>query len=81
LNPRQSLYATAQHRLQGCAQVKVAVGPDEHITFNHLRKGHKNFQLELMDEVASDLQLATGLVQTSNTDSPSLTRTLQLSGL
>jgi len=62
-------------------EVKVAVGPDEHITFNHLRKGHKGYQLDLMDEAASDLQLATGHAQLASSDIPSLTRTLQLSGL
>ncbi len=56
------------------------MGPDEHISFSHLRKGHKNFQMDLMDEVASDLQLATGHAQPANSETPSLTRTLQLSG-
>ena len=37
-------------------------------------------QLEFEDEVASDLQRATGLVQTSSAESPSLSRMLQLSG-
>lgn len=61
-------------------QVAVHVSPDEHIDFSHLKRNQKMTQLEFEDEVASDLQRATGLAQTSSADSPSLSRMLQLSG-
>lgn len=61
-------------------QVAVSVAPDEHIDFSHLKRNQKMSQLEFEDEVASDLQRATGLIQNSTADSPSLSRMLQLSG-
>ena len=58
----------------------MSVAPDEHIDFSHLKRHSKMSQLEFEDEVASDLQRATGLVQTNTAEAPSLSRMLQLSG-
>lgn len=56
------------------------MAPDEHIDFSHLKRHNKMTQLEFEDEVASDLQRATGLVHTNTAEAPSLSRMLQLSG-
>ncbi|CAL8470680.1 g10222 [Coccomyxa elongata] len=55
--------------------------PDELIDFHHLKSRRGMSQLELEDEVATDLQKATGLVDTHTTDSSHLNRVLQLTGL
>lgn len=54
--------------------------PDELIDFHHLKARRGMSQLELEDEVATDLQKATGLVDTHTTDSSHLNRVLQLTG-
>ena len=54
--------------------------PDELIDFHHLKSRRGMSQLELEDEVATDLQKATGLVDTHTTDSSHLNRVLQLTG-
>jgi len=55
--------------------------PDELIDFHHLKSRRGMSQMELEDEVATDLQKATGLVDTHTTDSSHLNRVLQLTGL
>ena len=54
--------------------------PDELIDFIHLKSRRGLTQLELEDEVATDLQKATGLVDTSAANSANLNRVLQLTG-
>lgn len=54
--------------------------PDELIDFHHLKSRRGMSQMELEDEVATDLQKATGLVDTHTTDSSHLNRVLQLTG-
>lgn len=54
--------------------------PDELIDFIHLKSRRGLSQLELEDEVATDLQKATGLVDTSAANSANLNRVLQLTG-
>ncbi len=63
------------------AQDKQAMAqPDELIDFHHLKSRRGMSQLELEDEVATDLQKATGLVDTHTIDSSHLNRVLQLTG-
>ena len=59
---------------------KAITQPDELIDFIHLKSRRGLTQLELEDEVATDLQKATGLVDTSAADSGNLSRVLQLTG-
>ncbi len=59
---------------------KSVTQPDELIDFIHLKSRRGLSQLELEDEVATDLQKATGLVDTSAADSANLNRVLQLTG-
>ena len=59
---------------------KSVTQPDELIDFIHLKSRRGLTQLELEDEVATDLQKATGLVDTSAADSANLNRVLQLTG-
>ena len=59
---------------------KAITQPDELIDFIHLKSRRGLSQLELEDEVATDLQKATGLVDTSAADSGNLSRVLQLTG-
>lgn len=59
---------------------KSATQPDELIDFHHLKSRRGLSQLELEDEVATDLQKATGLVDTHSSDSGHLNRVLQLTG-
>ena len=64
-----------------CMQsVKAAAQPDELIDFSHLKARRGLTQLELEDEVASDLQRATGLADADSADASRLSRVLQLSG-
>ncbi|CAL5220396.1 g2403 [Coccomyxa viridis] len=60
---------------------KSVTQPDELIDFIHLKSRRGLSQLELEDEVATDLQKATGLVDTSAANSANLNRVLQLTGL
>ena len=59
---------------------KAASQPDELIDFAHLKARQGLSQLELEDEVATDLQRATGLASTEGADAGRLNRVLQLSG-
>ena len=59
---------------------KSVTQPDELIDFIHLKSRRGLTQLELEDEVATDLQKATGLVDTSAANSANLNRVLQLTG-
>ena len=61
--------------------VKAAAQPDELIDFSHLKARRGLSQLELEDEVASDLQQATGLADSESADASRLSRVLQLSGM
>lgn len=61
--------------------VKAAAQPDELIDFSHLKARRGLSQLELEDEVASDLQRATGLADSESADASRLSRVLQLSGM
>ncbi len=54
--------------------------PDELIDFIHLKSRRGLTQLELEDEVATDLQKATGIVDTAAANSANLNRVLQLTG-
>ena len=54
--------------------------PDELIDFHHLKSRRGLTQLELEDEVATDLQKATGLVDGATSNAGSLNRILQLTG-
>lgn len=66
---------------QVCAQdSKSVTQPDELIDFIHLKSRRGLTQLELEDEVATDLQKATGLVDTAAANSANLNRVLQLTG-
>ncbi len=55
--------------------------PDELIDFHHLKARRGLSQLELEDEVATDLQKATGLVDGGAADAGNLNRVLQLTGM
>lgn len=55
--------------------------PDELIDFSHLKSKRGMSQLELEDEVASDLKRATGLASVSTKGSHHLNRVLQLTGM
>ena len=68
-----------QYRLH-VQSVKQAAQPDELIDFSHLKARKGLTQLELEDEVASDLQRATGLADADSADASRLSRVLQLSG-
>ena len=57
-----------------------AAQPDELIDFAHLKARSGLSQLELEDEVATDLQRATGLANADGADASRLSRVLQLSG-
>ena len=59
---------------------KTASQPDELIDFAHLKARQGLSQLELEDEVATDLQRATGLANAEAADGAGLNRVLQLSG-
>ena len=59
---------------------KSVTQPDELIDFIHLKSRRGLTQLELEDEVATDLQKATGIVDTSAANSANLNRVLQLTG-
>ena len=59
---------------------KTASQPDELIDFAHLKARQGLSQLELEDEVATDLQRATGLANADAADGAGLNRVLQLSG-
>lgn len=61
--------------------VRDTAQPDELIDFHHLKARRGMSQLELEDEVQTDLQRATGLADTSNADSTRLNRILQLTGM
>ena len=54
--------------------------PDELIDFHHLKARRGMSQLEIEDEVATDLQRATGTADAASTDSNRLSRVLQLTG-
>ena len=54
--------------------------PDELIDFSHLKSKRGMTQLELEDEVATDLKRATGLASASSKGSHHLNRVLQLTG-
>ena len=54
--------------------------PDELIDFHHLKSRRGLSQLELEDEVATDLQKATGLVDGEPSAAGNLNRILQLTG-
>ena len=63
------------------AQVaRTAAQPDELIDFHHLKARKGMSQLEIEDEVATDLQRATGLADTAAGDAGRLNRILQLTG-
>ena len=67
----------------GCAPKQDAAGvaqPDELIDFHHLKSRRGLSQLELEDEVATDLQKATGLVDGASSEAGNLNRVLQLTG-
>ena len=59
---------------------KSVTQPDELIDFIHLKSRRGLTQLELEDEVATDLQKATGIVDTAAANSANLNRVLQLTG-
>ena len=73
----ESLGEAEVDELQGSA---ITAQPDEQIDFSHLKSRRGLTQLELEDEVASDLQRATGIADTANTDANRLNRVLQLTG-
>lgn len=54
--------------------------PDELIDFHHLKARRGMSALEIEDEVASDLQRATGTATSSSANSGRLNRVLQLTG-
>eukprot|EP00884_Botryococcus_braunii_P022038 jgi/Botrbrau1/8518/Bobra.0029s0022.1 len=62
-------------------EAKSQAQPDELIDFHHLKARRGMSQLEIEDEVATDLQRATGLVDASSSDPLRLNRVLQLTGL
>ena len=67
--------------LAGNGQDAAAVTqPDELIDFHHLKSRRGLTQLELEDEVATDLQKATGLVDSATSNAGNLNRILQLTG-
>jgi coatomer subunit beta len=54
--------------------------PDELIDFHHLKARKGMTQLEIEDEVATDLQRATGIATAAGADATRLQRVLQLTG-
>lgn len=54
--------------------------PDELVDFHHLRARRGLTQLEIEDQVATDLQRATGTADAESADSNRLNRVLQLTG-
>ncbi|KAK9813120.1 hypothetical protein WJX72_009365 [[Myrmecia] bisecta] len=59
---------------------RAAAQPDELIDFHHLKARKGMSQLEIEDEVQTDLQRATGLADTAAVDAMRLNRILQLTG-
>lgn len=62
-------------------EAKAQAQPDELIDFHHLKARRGMSQLEIEDEVATDLQRATGLVDSAASDPLRLNRVLQLTGV
>ena len=54
--------------------------PDELIDFHHLKARRGMSQLEIEDQVQTDLQRATGLAETGSENALRLNRVLQLTG-
>lgn len=54
--------------------------PDELIDFHHLKARRGMSQLEIEDQVQTDLQRATGLAETGSETASRLSRVLQLTG-
>lgn len=54
--------------------------PDELIDFHHLKARRGMSQLEIEDQVQTDLQRATGLAETGSENASRLNRVLQLTG-
>ena len=54
--------------------------PDELIDFHHLKARRGMSQLEIEDQVQTDLQRATGLAETGSENAARLNRVLQLTG-
>ena len=54
--------------------------PDELVDFHHLRARRGLTQLEIEDQVATDLQRATGTADADSADASRLSRVLQLTG-
>ena len=73
LTPHAVLVVTAQ-------DAAAVTQPDELIDFHHLKSRRGLTQLELEDEVATDLQKATGLVDGATSNAGSLNRILHLTG-
>ena len=61
-------------------EAKAAAQPDELIDFHHLKARRGMSQLEIEDEVQTDLQRATGLADTDLGQASHLHRVLQLTG-
>eukprot|EP00877_Chromochloris_zofingiensis_P001624 jgi/Chrzof1/11462/Cz05g37150.t1 len=59
---------------------KTVSQPDDLIDFQHLKSRKGMSQLELEDEVTSDLARATGLAEAAEADAKRLNRVLQLTG-
>jgi len=54
--------------------------PDELIDFHHLKARRGMSQIEIEDQVQTDLQRATGLAETGSENAARLNRVLQLTG-
>lgn len=54
--------------------------PDELIDFHHLKARRGMSQIEIEDQVQTDLQRATGLTETGSENAARLNRVLQLTG-
>ncbi|KAK9833410.1 hypothetical protein WJX81_002667 [Elliptochloris bilobata] len=79
-----SMIADKQRREAAEAKSQAAQSvaqPDELIDFVHLKSRRGLSRLELEDEVANDLQRATGLADADAQDANRLNRVLQLTGL
>jgi len=61
-------------------EAKAVAQPDELVDFHHLRARRGLTQLEIEDQVATDLQRATGTADADSADANRLNRVLQLTG-
>ena len=82
LEPGLCLLCGAYTSTEWCLQDSHAhAQPDELIDFHHLKARRGMSQLEIEDQVQTDLQRATGMAETGPENASRLNRVLQLTGM